>query len=198
MTSGIAGENGRAGEMWAMPLTCTTPDLCHSSCQRSAFRCQQLARPDEFWWTPGQLSFLLSSLQLWWRLATFYCQTLNGSWGGWACYSRRRDERRDVLGQFSAEPPRQRRSWPHPAANDRTETSGGAAWLHQLAGSWSPDHLTFAWRCRRGRARSSTDMKEKEKSSRSMILWAGAWRGEIGWRWARMPSLHIHEQGMIF
>ena len=172
-------------------LTCTTPDLCHNSCQRSAFPFQRLARPDGFVWTPGRLWFLLSSRRLWWRSATFCCQTLNGSWGDWACYSWRREEWRDVSGRFSAEPS-------HPALRGRTETSGAAAWLHPLGGSCSSDQLTSAWRCRRERAHSSTDMTETEKSSKLTSLWIGAWRGDTGWGWARMPSLHVDEQGMVF
>lgn len=177
-------------------LTCTTPGLCHSSCQRSESRFQPLARPGESWWTPAQLWCLPFSHRLWWRSATFYSQTLSYPWGDWAC---RRGESKEVFGRFSAEMPRHC-SVSHPEAKRRTVISERVFWLHRpgRAGSWASDHLTFAWWFRLGIVHSSTDKRVKGIISRWMFLWAGERREEVEWRGARMPSLHGHEQCMVF
>ena len=181
---------------WDANLTCTTPGPCHSSCRRSASPCRPLARQDESVWTPARLWSLLSSRRLWWRSATFYSQTLDCSWGDWACRSWRCGVSKEVFGRPSAEVPRRRS-----AARRTTGTSGRAGWrLHRpgRAGSWASDHLTFAWWYRRGRARCSTGRTGKGRVRTWMFLWAGVRREQVERGGARMPSLHGHEQRMIF
>ena len=191
---------------WA--LTCTTPGLCRSSCRRSASLCQLLAHLDGSWWTPARLSSLPFSHQRWSRSATFYSQTLNSPSEDWECRSwrrggdwRRRRRRRRAARASSpgAAPPRCSVS-PPAARRRRGRISGAAFWLHRpgRVDSSAAHHLTCAWRCPRGRVRSSTGRTGTGRAGRWRFWWAGARRGEVDWGGARMPSLHGYEQCMVF